>query len=284
MENPSYVEQGVKLSPSSNGKDAPELFIGNYGLATGTIVNQISNIKLVSFDGKPKASADVVPQPRTGQTTVYRGIAFERYRLDEILNALHVSNARVYTMLVGLALQPRNNFRLDRLPSLLSPVTDSLIIMADMPLGPEQAVQEALRRRVKEDVAGGAHLVILGGLFTLDKGEFAGSSLEELLPVKLAGSKGVSKADKPLPIDGADETASILYYHDLTPASDARVLASAGGHPLVVSRQFGNGIVTVFTGIPSGALSGQSQPFWKWKDWPRYMAQMICKAEGSYIN
>ncbi|MFA6666125.1 MAG: hypothetical protein WCT06_06105 [Armatimonadota bacterium] len=285
MENPCYVEQGVKLSPAADGSGS--ILIGNYGVASDTIINQISNIKLVSFDGKPKASA-AIEQPRAGQTTVYRGMAFERYRLEEMLSALHVNNARVYTTLVGLGLRPVNSFRLDRQPSLLSSVRDSLIIMADVPLGPGGAVQEALQRRLKEDISSGAHLVILGGLFTLDRGQFEGSPLEEVLPVKLDGIRGLAKAPKPLPIEdgsGASEkVASIFYYHDLTPVSNACVLASADGHPLIVSRPFGKGLVTVFTGMPCGMTSGRSQAFWEWSGWPKYMAQMICKAEGSYIN
>jgi len=205
-------------------------------------------------------------------------------RTAEIMASLREKPPAVYTLCVGLGLEPKNRFFLERMPPVLTPSRDRLILMVDMPLGPNNAVPDYLARKIEDDVAHGARLVILGGPFTLGNGCFKGSCLEQVLPVELRGPWETAKAQEPLPLHSTDpgvaellddeERPAILHYHDVTTRSGARVLAHAGEIPILFFGRYKQGTVTVFTAAPLGKFGNGYKPYWEWSRWPEFVARI----------
>ena len=279
VQYPTDIETGIVIRPKP-GQDTIEMAIGNYGLCTGTLVHRVDNIELRET---PQASS----QEATGEAVdgkrvvVYRGISFQRLRVSEIVKRLGVAEPAVFTMQTGLGLRAENRLFLDRMPSVLSSERPRTILMADLPVGPNDAVPRFLLDRMCDDVRQGARLVILGGPFTLGKGCFQGTSLEDVLPVELGGPWEVVKAARPLPLRTADSSLSTLldgqdppvvfYYHQVKPRKDARVVAYAGDRPVMFERSCGRGRVVVFAGTPLGKSTEQHRGFWEWPRWPEFV-------------
>jgi uncharacterized membrane protein len=130
------------------------------------------------------------------------------------------------------------------------------IILADVP-----NLSPALQKKVINTVKNGAKLLILGGNFTLAKGNFHNTLLGEKLPVELGtvfNIKGNFYQPIRMKLDGAE--GNLYLYQELKPKKDAEVLYSVNGIPLIIRCQFGQGTITVFTGTPEGA-EGKSA-FW----------------------
>jgi len=184
-----------------------------------------------------------------------------------------------------LGLVPRNAFRVERYTSRRTLDNAGLIVMADLPLGPGMVLPrwqlEYMVKRVRE----GATLVVLGGMWTLGKGCFQGTCLEPILPVALAGPWKVRKAEPALVFEPGVDAArpglawadkpAVMWYHDLKPTADARVLVKAGSRPMLVSRPEGRGQVAVFLGTPCGQAPAGTTAFWQWKDWPKLLAKTV---------
>ena len=117
--------------------------------------------------------------------------------------------------------------------------------------------------------------MILGGLCTLNKGNFQNSPLGEYLPVKIGSKwavKGSSK--KPLKLQAKEglvpENAKMYYYLDLEAAEGAEVLATADGGreklffrkeiPVLFQKKVGKGTITVLTATACGPDDKES--FW----------------------
>ena len=97
------------------------------------------------------------------------------------------------------------------------------IVLADMPLKP---IPPYVRKRIIKSVENGGTLIILGGLFTLQKGGFSGSELEPLLPVSIKD-----------------------LWSEVTALPDAKVF-KFDGRDAVISRTYGKGMVHVVPGNP----------------------------------
>ncbi|OPZ82454.1 MAG: hypothetical protein BWY76_02708 [bacterium ADurb.Bin429] len=135
------------------------------------------------------------------------------------------------------------------------------------------------RKVLKDFVEAGGGLVVLGGLYTLGQGNIAGTTLEELLPVTLAGGREVQRAATPLilkagkggPNFGALQWAgqpAVYWRHMVTPKAGAATSLLAGTEPALVTAMVGKGRVAVFTLTALGDKVGNETPFWQWTGWP----------------
>jgi uncharacterized membrane protein len=135
------------------------------------------------------------------------------------------------------------------------------------------------RRMLRDFVADGGRLVVLGGIATLGQGGMKNTYLEDMLPVKLAGSREVvpcrPRARLMIERQGAREAGIVLWRHDLPPRDGAEVLATAGGRPVALRRRFGKGVVCVFTGTTLGDDRARPGAFWRTRGWSELLRHMI---------
>ncbi len=219
--------------------------------------------------GAETAETDVLAD----EALVFRGIAFERYRIPEILKELGVKKTADYTITnLTPALTPENQFRLDKLPPINPKKARKYIIMADFPLN-TGVMPDIAQKSIIKDVRRGATLVILGGLFTLNKGEFSQTPFASLLPVKTENPWAVKKLENPLETPGG----AVVYLHDIPLVDDAEIIYKSNNQPLWIAGKCEKGRIIVFLGIPSGTAGTATALFWKNPAWAKFAADMIKK-------
>ena len=154
---------------------------------------------------------------------------------------------------------------------------------------PKGAVEE-----IREFVNQGGGLVVLGGLCAYDNGGYAGTPLEEILPVSLkpsyidfyitaANGAQLAKsesADWPLHCDFSSGPTA-WYFHTLPPKPGAKVQVKIGSQPALVSGTSGQGRVVACALTVNGNPPAGVTPFWEWKDWPGLLGQAIDWAAGA---
>lgn len=158
----------------------------------------------------------------------------------------------------------KNNYAFSAFPSFARIQNARLIVFNDAP-----NLHEALQKQILKAVKDGTELVILGGMFTLNKGGFHASHLGEELPVVFTGNQWALKGahNKPLKLDAkkglVPANAEMYYYLDLKPAEGAEILATAdnGKIPVLLRKKIGKGSITVLIATPCGAVNKNS--FWK---------------------
>lgn len=270
MDSPVMVDMDVKLSPAKDGKD--KFYIGNYGLSAASMLNELDDVQLFKITGGVRQGREI------GNTAmVFRGIAFDYYQLDKIVRGLGVSGFQNYDLIAGLGDKQKNNFHLEKTPPLHPGSVPKYIILADMPMG--NAVPEYVQKMIVDSVAEGGTLLILGGLFTLNKGEFVNTPLEKILPVEIGSPWMVLELNKPVIIDTplAGKPA-VKYMHKLQPKGNAAVLARAGKYSFVIGAGYGKGKVITCLGMPCGQFSATETPFWEWPKWPEFIDAMVFKS------
>lgn len=114
---------------------------------------------------------------------------------------------------------------------------------------------------LRDWVASGGGLVMVGGYLTFQgiegKGRYAGSAVEEALPVTILPYDdrveipegivpGVTAPDHPLAIGLPERWPAILGYNRLTARAEATVIAAAGDDPLLAAWSFGQGRAVAF--------------------------------------
>ena len=115
---------------------------------------------------------------------------------------------------------------------------------------------------LRDYVAGGGGLVMAGGYLTFQgidaKGQYAGSAVEEALPVTLMRADDrqespqgvkprVSDTSHPIVSGLADEWPAVLGYNKVTAKAGASLIARVGDDPLLVAGSFGKGRSVAFT-------------------------------------
>ena len=263
------------------------LCIGNMGVTNGPVVYGLDNLVLTSLDD--------VEQQTIGDRVgclVFRGLAFERYRLDEALAQTDEREIRKYSV-ISWRSPPyaRNTLKLDRVPSSATVAKAKAIVLADMPAGPDDIMPEFLLQQIADSVKSGGRLVVLGGLFAFDKGCYRGTPLERVLPVELGDDVWkLETLPQPLPLKAQleelaaglawDKAPRVLFRHRLALRKETKVLLTAGDLPILVARSYGEGQVLTFLSAPCGTASPGTLRFWDWQDWPSLLARMIAPGTG----
>lgn len=236
-----YINDMSDPVASDTGVEFPAeltLQIGNYGLATGMITNRIRNLKMLKREETEES---------IGGPMIFRGMSFEAYDLEGFAAILSKIKPRTYTLEVKPGLLTENHFALDKVPRKGS-VADC-IIMADMPVG--KVLSEDVQEIIENSVKNGATLIVLGGMFTLNKGDFKDTLLEKMLPVELESPWAVAKLDAPAVFDVGYK---LFYLHDLKIRDHAQVKKQINGKNFIISGNYGKGKVVVSLGIPAGDL------------------------------
>ena len=140
--------------------------------------------------------------------------------------------------------------------------------------------------RIKEFVAAGGGLVVLGGLNAFGIGRYAGTPLDDILPVTFDPNSRLDPIPEGAPLTRADSATwlpttdvsaqpLVYYIQNFAPKSNAVVQLMAGNRPVVVSGTYGNGRVVAIALTVSGEPPPGKLPFWEWPAWPNLLGQMI---------
>ncbi|MHB9133174.1 MAG: glutamine amidotransferase [Armatimonadota bacterium] len=228
---------------------------------------------------------------RNGKPDIHfaRGIFSHLDRLEEAF--AQVKEARLTTSSLddgrqacGAALNAKNVNCLTDYPSPETLARTDILVLDEVPA---TSFSVAQRRQIRSFVENGGSLLVLGGWYALSKGNYEGSFLEEVLPVttvqrtylrRLRGADQVIKptADyaallgAPAPSFGAGGAVEWINHIQLKPG--AKVLLTAGAHPLLIAGTFGKGRVVVFTGSHSGEPAA---PYWTGQAWPAVMVRVM---------
>lgn len=138
---------------------------------------------------------DIVLTERSGEgeaaertdTLLFEGMGCEYYGVSELLEA---DKPRIYTLDPTRSMYlPVNSFKYSRLPGRSTLRRAKRIVLSDAPVGPDGVLPEFILEDIVEAVSDGAELVVLGGFFSLGKGEYAGTPLARILPENVSGMK-----------------------------------------------------------------------------------------------
>jgi uncharacterized membrane protein len=154
----------------------------------------------------------------------------------------------------------------------------NLVVLADVDA---ESLGDIGREMLKDYVAAGGGLLVLGGPYAYGEGGYGKGQLAEVLPVQVGGAFDLVAGGE-LAAGGASALPGSLdwkqrpvapYVHRLTPKPQAVVAVTAGGLPFVVTGTYGQGRVACVAGSPVGAAAGRTV-FWQWSDWPRLVGKL----------
>ncbi|MBR1965180.1 MAG: hypothetical protein IKA22_01065 [Lentisphaeria bacterium] len=218
------------------------LRIGSFGYAPSDYYSRITNLTLTEEDNTVNHTAV------RDQILVFEGMGSDHYVMKKLFSR-ETKNIRSYRWESSGACPGNfNNCQYFKMPGFATLDNAKYIIFNDAP-----NVQKTLQKKMLEAVSNGAHLIIMGGLFTLGNGDFVNTPIGDALPVKVDKKWNLAGDSKtPLAISGT-KNKGILYYYfpaELTPG--AEVIFKAGNVPVMVSKKYGKGRISVFCGTPAG--------------------------------
>ena len=256
MDDPAAVRYDVSVFGHALYQQSL-LRLGSFGYAPAVYSTTISNITLTEETPEScvKKARDLV--------LAFDGMSSNIHNLTQLLP----KGFRHYVWdSTGANLVNTNNCEYSSLPGFATIDRARTIVFNDAP-----NVPVPIQKRMLTAIEGGADLLILGGLCTLNKGDFANSPLGNALPVTLPDQWRLAGSENPLPITEAkagvlpqDARPGVCYYYlDLPPVKDAEVLLRAGqdGPPILVRRRLGSGAITVLLATTCGPDT--SDAFWK---------------------
>ena len=241
---------------------------------------RISNLKLTEL--KEKETADVKRQG----VLLFQGMTFDELKIFEALtaNGFKKEDFSLYTLeSTSHAMIIANRLLYNRMPGEKKLKNAELIVLADAPAGPKGIIPDFVLKDMADYVRNGGRLVVFGGFFTLEKGEYQRTPLAEILPVELGSPYSTGKFTKPAAIRSnvgeynwvnSGEAFNVRYYHDLKLKKNANVKLAANGKPMLVEWQCGKGSVAVFL----GKKAGYGKLFTDNSQWFK-LASQICKGK-----
>lgn len=257
MQTPVFVEKEVDFPREIKFQ------FGNYGLTSGTVVNHIRNVRL-------EKAEDASSKPRSG-AVVLRGIDFDAYDIDGILREFAIREKPVFCdVAVKTGLLMKNEFYLTKSP-LFSRTKPALVVMADFPLNGTLTNDDL--EELATEVRDGAKLIVLGGMFTLNKGEFKNDAFNKLLPVRIGSPWDIAYRKDNFPVTGAPGAVAI--YHKCPLADGARALLQVEGAPLLSAVRRGSGAVAVYCGIPGGRQADRGEMIHRQKNFPGMLKKAL---------
>ncbi|MBR2510186.1 MAG: hypothetical protein IKB71_10650 [Lentisphaeria bacterium] len=257
MQTPVFMEKDVVF----NG---PIKFqFGNYGLTSGTIINHIRNVRLEKFEAAAKKT-------RQG-AVVLRGVDFDAYDINGILKEFGIKSEPVFcdvAFKTGVII--KNDFYLTKSP-LFAASKPELIIMADFPFN-GTLTEDDIKELVSE-VNNGAKLIVLGGMFTLNRGEFKNSTFNKILPVQIKTPWDIAFDRDNFAIQGIN--GAIAMYYKCPAIKGAKVSLKVENSPLLTSVKRGSGAVAVYSGIPGGRQGQKGEMLHKQKSFPQLLKKSL---------
>lgn len=245
----------------------------------------------------PGENAEPFALRRNGRTDILfvRGVFSHLDRLEQAFANLTAAEVRVAWLdngraACGSTLATTNACALGGWPDRTGLATTDILVLDDIPA---TAFSVQQRRELRDYVRAGGSLLVLGGWYSLSKGSWEGSFLEEVLPVQTVQVPHLRR----LPAVEAVITAAPAFAEVLGGAApdfgpqpavawanhvqlreSARVLLKTGSYPLLVWGQAGAGRVAVW----SGSHSGEPQaPYWQSPAWNALLTRLLAKLAES---
>jgi hypothetical protein len=241
---------------------------------------RLMNLKLTELSGQEGGSTK-----RRG-VLLFQGMTFDELKIFEALtaNGFPKDDCFRYTMeSTSAAMIIANRLLYNKMPGESKLKNAELIILADAPAGPNHIIPDFILKDMADFVKNGGRLVIFGGFFTLEKGEYQRTPLAEVLPVELGSPYTTHKFARHMPLKSKDAAYNSLgsakpfnvkYCHDLKVKKNAAVKLEADGKPMLVEWKCGKGSVAVFL----GKKAGYAPLFTDNPQWFKLAAQ-ICKGK-----
>lgn len=238
------------------------LRIGSYAYTTVPYRTLVDNIVL-----RELAGADA--QQEKTEYLLFDGLGSDHYPLARMLKKQGVRRY-IYNS-PGASVSNRNNLQYFGMPGMTSVENAKLIIFNDSP-----NVDPVLQKKMLQSVKDGSDLLILSGLFSLGKGGFRNSVLEQALPVILTDDiwTVAGSPEKPLQLKtnvdlNWNANGAVLYYYwDLKLAEGSEILMTASESgwfgkkniPVLSRKKYGKGYIYVLNGTACGPSEKNS--FW----------------------
>ena len=255
------------------------LRIGSMGYTVGRPYSyRLLNLRLT----KVGESENTVAQ-RNG-ALIFQGMTFDELKIFEALtaNGFKKEECSLYTMeSYTHAMIIANRLLYNKMPGGKKLRNAELIVLADAPAGPNGIIPNFILKDMADFVRNGGRLVVFGGFFTLEKGEYQRTPLADVLPVELGSPHTTGKFSQPTAINSlvpeynwlnSGKPFNVAYYHNLKIRKNALVKLEADGKPILVEWQCGEGTVAVFLAMKAG----RGELFTDNHQWLRLAAQ-ICK-------
>ena len=140
--------------------------------------------------------------------------------------------------------------------------------------------------KIRGFVANGGGLVVLGGYWAFSNGGYAGTPLEDMVPVTMPARDFMPRfpdglaltpgSRSPLPADAAYAALPKAYFvQPMTPKPGAEVWLRAGDKPAMIAADFEKGHVVALALTANGEAPAGALAFWDWPDWPRMLGAAI---------
>ena len=148
---------------------------------------------------------------------------------------------------------------------------------------------------LKYFVEHGGGLLALGGDHAFGQGGYAGTPLEDLLPIKCGDKTGLKPAGANALLVADIRADFGLAWGDKPRAPFMHVPAAIKPHatvgrvtvgtaPFMIGDSFGgNGTAVVILGAALGEPA-DGPAFWQWRDWPRFLAQIMHEQTGAPLS
>jgi hypothetical protein len=247
------------------------------------LLSDLDLIKLYRLD------ADAAAAPAIGQKAyVCRGLNADLWRIEDGL-------ARSKTLIGTTAWLYTGSGNLLKLappfPQRPQEFSDTrLLVLTDVHA---QSLGFMGRKLVRDFVAAGGGLFVVGGFHSFGRGGLERTLLEEVLPVRIVRTFDLVRSEPPAslkPVDASLFPAAIdwsqapqcFWLHRLEVKDGARVLIRADGDPFLVVGAYGKGRVAVCPGTVLGKAPPGAHPFWQWPYWPQVLNEVFShlKHEG----
>jgi uncharacterized membrane protein len=212
-----------------------------------------------------------------------QGLYHDHYRLDHALKDLPgpVTVDRAVHFKVG---QHPTGFKDASFPAAEALAQYDLVIIADVDLLTFRAPE---RDRLRGWVQAGGRLLMLGGPYGFGSGDWHLSDLlAPMYPADIATRFDLQPVgvEQPMELKPTSALARrlswtnppvVLWQHVMKPKSDAIVHVTAGSHPAIISRPYGQGAVCFIAAAPLGDSQSGKAAFWDWPEWPNLMRAVI---------
>jgi hypothetical protein len=222
----------------------------------------------------------------TPKALLIEGLWSDTFRLDAALHSAGIGYREAYVsrspFLAGYT-------QLFDMPAAEKLREYSVIVIANLDA---PAITPERLKVIREFVAQGGGLVVLGGYWAYSRGAYAGTPLEEMLPVTFPSENRIPPNPGGLPLRPAPQATwkfgddfgakpAAFYVQSLVPKPESSVQLLAGEKPAVVSGTFGQGRVVALALTANGEGGAGVLPFWDWPQWPKVLGQAIDWAAGA---
>jgi len=270
-----------------DGKQVTENYGDYYGGAEGKNNDPFSMKAYLAFDRPAKKKVYLKPDvikyvPNAEPKVLYlRGLWHEFFHIDEAVKAAFptatIKDGWLDSSPVGLAL----SYFPGDYPSLMS---YDLIVLGNLPAAPLDLVGQEM---LKDYLAAGGNVLILGGDQAFGQADFANAELIKQIPVEMGGAYNWRKiaGDNTLKVVGKAPVTNgvsfgakdVVLYHQLCqPKAGATVAVNAGDKPiLVLGNTAKGGRIACVLATPFGEAGKGETAFWDAAGWNTLMRNTV---------